>query len=342
MLASDLHVHLDGSMRESTLAALASDAGLLPKGADGVEFARRLRFRPGMSLASCLAAFDVTVGLLQTAGALERVAAELVLDGFRDGVRHTEIRFCPALHTRGGLTAVSAVEAVLAGAERGRSEVGSAAGGGRASAIVIVSVLEGMDGEQAAELLDLAAGFSDSGVAGVDLAGDEALFDASRYARAFARASDAGLGVTVHAGETGDAGNIRAAVEQLGADRIGHGVAAAQDEATMELLAEREVAVEVCLSSNLHTGAVDSLEEHPLCRLAAAGVPVAIATDNRLLSNTALSREYELASTEAGAGADVLARSALTSADAAFLPADERAELRGLYARSLDTDGPGT
>jgi adenosine deaminase len=334
MLASDLHVHLDGSMRDGTLVALAREAGVVPSTLDDDEFTRKLRFRPGMSLASCLGRFEVTVGLLQTRRALERVACELVCDCYRDGVRHAEVRFCPALHTREGLSAEDAVGAVLAGLERGTGEALAGADGEWMSARAIVSVLEGMSEEETGELVNLAVAFADSWVAGVDLAGDEALFDAARHARPFARAADAGLGVTVHAGEGGDATNVAAAVEILGAGRIGHGVSAASDDGVMSLLADRNVTVEVCLSSNLHTGAVPSLEEHPFVLLAEAGVPVALATDNTFFSSTTLSHEYELAA-RAGAGADLSARSVLASADAAFLPDEERAALRRLYAASL-------
>ena len=317
------------------MVALSRDAGLIPATGDGDEFTRRLRFKPGMSLSSCLSRFDVTVGLLQTRRALERVARELACDSYLDGVRHTEIRFCPALHTREGLSTDDAVTAVLRGTEQGIGEALASAPADRMSARVVISVLEGMSEEEATALVDLAIRFTGLGVVGVDLAGDEALFDAARYAPPFARAADAGLGVTVHAGESGNAGNVEAAVKILGADRIGHGVGAASDPGTMTLLADRAVAVEVCLSSNLHTGTVGSLRAHPLHTLVEAGVPVTLATDNRFFSGTSLSQEYELALTETDAGLEFVTRSVLTSADAAFLPDDERAALRELYRASL-------
>jgi adenosine deaminase len=266
MLASDLHVHLDGSLREGTLISHAREVGLVPADAGADLFAQRLRFRPGMSLSSCLSRFVVTVGLLQTGRALERVARELVSDCYLDGVRHVEIRFCPLLHTREGMAPYDAVEAVLSGIEQGTGEALAGAPGDRMSARTILSVLEGMSEDEAAELVDLAIGLADSGVAGVDLAGDEALFDPTPCARPFARAADAGLGVTVHAGESGGVANVKAAVEVLRAKRIGHGVGAASDADAMKMLADGNVVVEVCLSSNLHTGAVESIEAHPLCR----------------------------------------------------------------------------
>jgi len=335
MLASDLHVHLDGSIREDTLVSMARAAGVLASTSDAEEFLSRLRFRQGMTLASCLERFEVTVGLLQTPKSLVRVSRELVFDCYRDGVRHVEIRFCPALHTKEGLSMGDAVEAVLEGAERGTADATRDAASEWLSSRVIVSVLEGMSEEEALELVNLAIGHSDSGVAAVDLAGDESLFDADRYERPLRRASDAGLFVTVHAGEGGDPSHVAIAVDRLRASRIGHGVAAAEDPETMALLADRGVAVEVCLSSNLHTGAVASLAEHPLCSLARAGVPVAISTDNRFFSNTTLSAEYELASSEAGAGTEVVRGSVLASAEHAFLPESDRARLRALYAASL-------
>lgn len=292
-----------------------------------------------MSLSSCLDKFQVTVGLLQSPAALSRVASELVRDCYMDGVRHVEVRFCPTLHTRGGMSPDEAVEAVLGGAETGVSEATSGAPDDRMSARVIVSVLEGMTSEDAGALVDLAARYSDSGVAGVDLAGDEALFDADRYERAFTRAADAGLGVTVHAGEGRDAAHVRDAITRLHADRIGHGVSAASDPEVVTLLADNDVTVEVCLSSNLHTGAVGSLAEHPLQALNDAGVPVVICTDNTFFSATTLSREYELARSCAGAASDTVAASLMRGAEAAFLPEPARAELGRLYSAGLGRIG---
>ena len=335
MLASDLHVHLDGSMREATVVEMARAAGLLPADAPPQAFLERLRFRSGMSLKSCLEKFQVTVGLLQSGSALSRVACELVRDCYVDGVRHVEIRFCPVLHTRGGLSPEEVIEAVLGGAENGVSEATSSAPDDKMSARVIVSVLEGMTSEDARTLVDLAARYSDSGVVGVDLAGDETLFDAGRYESAFTRAAEAGLGVTVHAGEGRDAEHVRDAVTRLHAARIGHGVSAASDPEVVALLADNDVTVEVCLSSNLHTGAVESLAEHPLQTLSNAGVPVVLCTDNTFFSATTLSREYELARSGAGASPETLAASLMRGAAAAFLPAPERAELEELYSAGL-------
>jgi adenosine deaminase len=342
MLASDLHVHLDGSLRATTLVELGVRAGLWsePEGRDRAE---GLRFRPGMSLRSCLARFETTIGLLQTAPALSRAARELVEDSHADGVRHSEIRLCPALHTRSGLSGQAAVEAVLGGIEEGVSSAGRNAPGEPVSAHLVFSVLEGMREEEAGSIVELAIRFADAGVVGVDLAGDESLFDADRVRRPFEAARSAGLGITVHAGEGYDASHIEAAVSVLGARRIGHGTTAASDERVLDLLAEESVTVEVCLTSNVHTGAVASIEDHPLGRMLDGGVPVALATDNRFFSATTLSHEYEAAAVRLSVGDDDVERMVLESASAAFLPEREREELRRLYLEGLRSapDGEG-
>jgi adenosine deaminase len=334
MLASDLHVHLDGSLRERTLLELLRVQGLVPPGIAGAEFVDGLRFRPGMSLRGCLAKFDTVVGVLQTRAALTRAAEELVLDSFLDGVRHVELRLCPPLHTRAGLASGDAIEAVLDGLRTGNERISSGDPEGAVSAGVIVSVLEGMDEGVAADLVELAARHAGAGIVGVDLAGDEALFDAGRYRRPFARAREAGLAVTVHAGEGHDPSHIRAAILELGARRIGHGTSASSDARLLDLIVEREVTIEVCLSSNVHTGAIERLELHPLPRLLERGVRVALATDNRFFSATSLSREYDLAASVLGVSAEGLARMALESASSAFLDDRERARLARLYSES--------
>ncbi len=335
MLVADLHVHLDGSFREGTLVELAVERGLEPDERQGRELARRLRFEPAMSLASCLERFRLTTTLLQTSKALERVASELVRDSYLDGVRHLEVRLCPALHTSFGLRDQDVVESVLTGLEDG---AGRAAGNGSTTPVtagLVLTVLEGMSAEEAMEVAALAARHAGSGVLGVDLAGDEALFDAARYAASFDRARDAGLGVTVHAGEGHRAAHIRDAVEVLGARRIGHGTTILDSPGLADVVAARGVTREVCLTSNVHTGSVRSVAEHPLPRMLDAGLKVALATDNRFLSNTTLSREYDLAASELGVGRDALELMALESASSSFLREPERGRLESLVRASI-------
>jgi adenosine deaminase len=293
-----------------------------------------------MTLQACLERFGATVALLQSAAALSRVARELVEDSHLDGARHIEVRLCPPLHARAGLSPDAVIEAVLAGFEEGNARVAASSPGERVSAKVIVTLLEGMDEEDAAGLVALAARHA-GGVAGIDLAGDEALFDPARYAGAFRRARDADLGLAAHAGEGREPDHVRRAVTELGVSRVGHGVAAAVDPSVAALLAERGVTVEICLSSNVHTGAVRSIEEHPLRALLTRGVRAALATDNRFFSSTTLSREHDLARERLGVTAAETESLVLASARAAFLPEGERAALEALYAASLGRPAAG-
>ena len=336
MLAADLHVHLDGSLRAATLAELARERGLYPSRTPDARIESDLVFGEGMTLSACLRRFEVTVGLLQNAAALRRVAAELIEDCYSDGVRHAEIRMSPLLHTREGLDADGALEAVLEGIDRGTASL--TAGGRREwmSGRVVIAVLEGMTDAEASLTVDLAIRNSGSGVVGVDLAGDESLFSEGRFESQFRLAREAGLGVTVHAGESGGPEHVAASVDTLGADRIGHGTSAARDPRVLELLAERNVTVECCLSSNVHTGAVPRYEEHPLPRLIEAGVPVALATDNRFFSRTSLSREYDIAGARLGVSRRALERVAMASGASSFLTPKERTELEGLIAASIE------
>jgi adenosine deaminase len=336
VLASDLHVHLDGSLRASTLVELARERGVCPADAADGEYAEALRFRPGMSLGACLERFAVTTALLDAVRPLERVATELVEDAYLDGVRHTEVRLCPYLHTRGGLAPEAVVEAVVAGLERGAALCAAGSAGVFGSSGVVVTILEGMGEAEATALADLALRYSDLGVVGLDLAGDEALFDAAPYRGAFARARDAGLGITVHAGEGHPASNVRDAVRVLGARRIGHGTSAAQDRRVLDLLAGERVTIECCITSNVHTGAIASVEEHPLRAFLAAGVPAVLATDNTFFSRTSLSREYDIASERLALERRDLERMAIESARSAFASEEDRGKLARLYAASVE------
>ncbi len=339
MLFADLHVHLDGSLRDSTFVELARERGIVPSLEAGEALLERLRFRPGMSLKACLERFAATVGLLQTADAVERVASELIEDSFLDGVRHLEVRLCPELHTREGMALEEAIESALMGLERGIAAVAARAPGDRMFAGLVVTALEGWSEEEAGRAVDVALRYRDSGILGIDLAGDESLFDPAPFRTAFARAREAGLGIAVHAGEGCEPSHVSDAVVALGAMRVGHGVAAARDPKTLELLATKDVTIECCLTSNVHTGAIPSIAEHPLQAFAAAGVGVVLCTDNTLFSATTLSREFDLARSDLGLGTGQIEDVVLESARASFLRGAERAELERLLAGGLAAGG---
>jgi adenosine deaminase len=268
----DLHRHLDGSLRPSTLAELAARAG--------ARVPDDLVFTAGMGLDAALSRFAFILGLIQGPREVRRVAADICEDAAAEGVTTLEIRFAPQLHRGAPVEAI--VEAAIEGAA------------GRAGILLC-----GLYGEPPAQLEELVAiARARPGVVGIDLAGGPQPAHAISlrdYAGPFRRAADAGLGRTVHAGEGRPAREIATAIVDLQAQRIGHGTTLLDDPAVRDLAVERGVTIEACLTSNLHTGAIASPDAHPLAAWLAAGVNACICTDNTLLSGTTLGRELELA-----------------------------------------------
>jgi adenosine deaminase len=269
---ADLHRHLDGSLRPSTLADLAAQAG--------VEVPADLAFSPAMGLQAALSRFAFTLSLLQTPASVERVASEMCEDAAAEGVTTLEIRFAPQLHR--GAAPEAIVDAALSGVA------------GRAGL-----VLCGLYGEPPAVLLSLVeAGAERPGVVGIDLAGGPLGAHAFRlrdYGPAFRRAADLGLGRTVHAAEGRPADEIRVAVEALLAQRIGHGTTLLDDPAVVDLVLGRGVCIEACPTSNVHTGVIARVEDHPLPLWLDRGVRACVCADNTLLSATSAREELHRA-----------------------------------------------
>lgn len=269
---ADLHRHLDGSLRESTLRELAARAG--------VRVPERFRFWPGMGLDAALRCFDLSLAVLQEPSAVRRVADEACEDAEGEGVTTLELRFAPQLHHGGTLAEI----------------VDAAAEGVAGRAGLVLCGLYGEDPSVLEALVGVAR--SCPAVVGIDIAGgpDSAhTHRLSDYARPFSLARDLGLGRTVHAGEGRPPSEIREAVELLHAQRIGHGTSLADDPAVLELVLERGVTIEACLTSNVQTGAVPAIAAHPLPRLLRAGVRATICTDNTLFSDVDAPGEYRRA-----------------------------------------------
>ncbi len=276
---ADLHRHLDGSLRESTLRELA--AGL------GVDVPPQFRFWPGMGLAAALRCFELSLAVMQTPAAVRRVADEACEDAAREGVTTLELRFAPQLHEG------ASPEAIVDAAAEGVA--------GRAG--LILCGLFGEDPSVLERLVGLAR--SRPAVVGIDLAGGPSPAHRHHlrdYARPFSLARDLGLGRTVHAGEGRPPSEIREAVELLHAQRIGHGTTLVDDTSVLDLVRERGVTVEACLTSNLQTGAVDDLAAHPLPRLLQAGIQATVCTDNTLFSDVDAPGEYRRAAALPGVG----------------------------------------
>jgi adenosine deaminase len=317
---AELHCHLDGSVRPSTLLELGVEYGM-PMPRDDVDALREyMRVDDARSLEDYLARFDVTLGVMQTADALERIAYELSIDAARDGVRYLEVRYAPVLNVKRGLSLGEAVEAPLRGLERAERD-------GGAVARVIICGLRHMAAEVSIELSRLAVGYKHRGVVGFDLAGGELGNPASVHAAAFAYAREHDLACTCHAGEGADASYVREAVHTCHADRIGHATRLIEDESLTQYVNDRRIALEICLTSNVQTHAVESYEDHPFRRYYDRGMNVVLNTDNRLMSGTTLTDEYMHAATNLGFDFDELCTVALNGFASAFIPWRERETL---------------
>ncbi len=312
----ELHCHLDGSVRPSTIEDLAREQGLELPG-PAAELARA----PAScsSLVEYIGAIDIALDVLQVPEALERAARELVEDWRSDGIVHGEVRFAPQLHQRQGLSLDEVLGAVLRGLGQGRDETGL-------SIAVIVCCLRHQSPEVSDAVADLAVRRADA-VAALDLAGPEEGFPGTPHQGAFRRAREAGLRITVHAGEAAGPESVREALDVLGAERIGHGVRAVRDPALVEHLADRQIALECCPTSNVQTGAVTRLEDHPLDRLRRAGVPVTISTDDRTVSATTLTRELDLVTRAFGWTASDHRACQQNAARASFASVERRRQL---------------
>jgi adenosine deaminase len=323
-----LHEHLDGVLRPQTVIELARDAKYsdLPTGDPS---ALGEWFHQGAnqgSLAKYLEGFAHTIAVMQTEEALERVAYEEAADLSGDGVVYFETRFAPLFHTRKGLTHQQVVSAVLKGLERGRREFGVRSG-------LIICAMRNMN--VSLEMAELAVDFRERGVVGFDLAGEEGGYPPKKHVDAFHYIQRENFNITVHAGEGYGKESIWQAIQYCGAHRIGHGTRLIDDIAVVDgravklgdlaqYVLDKRIPLEICLLSNVHTGATPSLAEHPFKILYQEKFRVTLNTDNRLMSNTSMTREFEAAAGTFGLSLDDFEKITINAMKSAFLPYDQR------------------
>ena len=298
---ADLHRHFDGSIRPETLWELSEKYYSAVPGLDYEQFRHFLQWDDSQdnTLLDYLDKFHVPLQYTQFYDNIKRIAYELAEDAYNDGVRLLELRINPLIHRRAGLTTRQVIHAT----RKGLSQFGEQHPDFKAGIIVIA--MRGHGGNMGRILLREVIGEKEEfhkgvGVVGFDIAGAEAPFPPVLFTEAYALADRMGLKKTAHAGESEGPERIWEALEHLGPHRIGHGTSAGQDSELIKRLAADGVYLEVCLSSNVQTGATPTLAEHPLPRFLDAGVKVALCTDNPTVSATTLSREYELAMTTFG------------------------------------------
>src|SRR6266550_2456211 len=323
-----LHEHLDGVLRPQTVIDLAKDAKYsdLPN-QDPLALAQW--FHQGAnqgSLAKYLEGFAHTIAVMQTAEAIERVAYEQAEDLSKDGVVYFETRFAPIFHTRKGLTHQQVVSAVLKGLARGQKDFGVSSG-------LIICAMRNMN--VSLEMAELAVDFRDRGVVAFDLAGEEGGYPPKKHVDAFHYIQRQNFNITIHAGEGFGKESIWQAIQYCGAHRIGHGTRLIDDIAVADgkvvklgdlaqYVLDKRIPLEICLLSNVHTGATPSLAQHPFKLLYQEKFRVTLNTDNRLMSNTTMTKEFEAAAEKFGLTVNDFEKLTINAMKSAFLPYDRR------------------
>jgi adenosine deaminase len=327
-----LHDHLDGGLRPATVVELADEIGhQLPAGdADALGRWFAVSAHSG-SLERYLETFAHTVGVMQTPSALERVARECALDLAADGVVYAEVRFAPEQHLQRGLALEEVVESVQAGFAAGSAQA-TAVG----TPLRVGTLLTAMrHAARSMEIAELAVRYRDAGVVGFDIAGAEAGFPPTRHLDAFEYLQRENFHFTIHAGEAFGLPSIWQAIQWCGADRLGHGVRIVDDidvtdPARPQLgrlaayVRDKRIPLELCPSSNVQTGAAESIAEHPIGLLRDLRFRVTVNTDNRLMSGTSMSREMALLVEAFGYGWGELQWFTINAMKSAFIPFDER------------------
>lgn len=318
----DLHCHLEGAIRPATIhdlysrnhgAAAPTLEELLPQiQVTGQE----------QSLFDFLAKFDAIMPCLKSEADLERITLEVAADAVADGIVYREIRFCPHfIADFTGMSPRAATEAVVRAKEQAEAVF--------PILLELILIVPQYGGEQIGnETVDLALAYANQGVRAVDVAGDIRQFNLETYGRVFSRAAEAGLGITIHAGEVTPADTVRLAIEVLHANRIGHGIRAVDDPDVISLLRERNVLLEICVTSNLQTRAAPSLLAHPIRQLLDCDVSVSLNTDDPGISEITLSDEYHLLLNGLGLSEELLYQTNLHAIDAAFTSSERKEKIR--------------
>ncbi|MGC5568855.1 adenosine deaminase [Streptomyces sp. FR-108] len=325
-----LHDHLDGGLRPATLVELAGAIGhTLPTTDPDALAAWYYEAANSGDLVRYIATFEHTLAVMQTREGLLRTAEEYVLDLAEDGVVYGEVRYAPELMLTGGLTLPEVVEAVQEGLAAGMAKAAAAG-----TPVRVGTLLCGMRMfDRSREIADLAVAFRDAGVVGFDIAGAEDGFPPADHLDAFAHLRVENVPFTIHAGEAHGLPSIHQALQVCGAQRIGHGVRITDDLVDGKLgrvadwIRDRRIALEMCPTSNLQTGAATSIADHPITRLRDLGFRVTLNTDNRLVSGTTMTREMSLLVEEAGWTLDDLRTVTVNALKSAFIPFDERGAL---------------
>jgi adenosine deaminase len=318
---TDLHCHLDGSLRLRTLLELAEqqEVRLPADSEDGLAKAMKLGQRHG-SLEEYLKGFDITLSVMQTEDALYRTAYELAIDAAAENCRLIEVRYAPVLHLQKGLKPTVVVEAVLEGLRAATRETGILAG-------VLVCGIRNMSPDTSLRLAELSVAYKNRGVLGFDLAGAEHGNPAKDHQEAFQLILNNNINCTVHAGEAYGPPSIAQALHYCGAHRIGHGVRLREDGDLLNYVNDHRIPIECCPSSNVQTGAVLDMASHPFKFYLDFGIRVTINTDNRLITDTSVTQELLVVSKQFGLTASDIRNILVAGFKSSFLTFHDRAQL---------------
>lgn len=314
----DLHLHLDGSLPIKTVLKLAKLQNIALPGEDEATLRKYLAVSPSAkSLNDYLRCFDLPLMLLQSCEAVKIALYELICELKEQGIIYSEIRFAPQLHTKCGCTQREIIEAAITGLDKAQKNFNTKSN-------LILCAMRGGSEEDNLLTVSLAAEYLGNGVCAVDLAGAEALYKTELYRNVFSLAARLCVPFTIHAGEADGVQSVKTAIE-FGARRIGHGVAAVDDDELLDEIKRKNISIECCLTSNLQTKAVSKLENHPIKDFLRLGINATINTDNMTVSDTTVEKELSLLSDIAPEiSRKTLMRNAV---NAAFLSDNEREEL---------------
>ncbi len=318
----ELHRHLEGTLRLDTMLDIARQHGItVPADVLSLSSLVQIQEDEGFSFQNFLAKFNTLRLFYRSPEAIHRITREAIEDAARDNVKYMELRFTPVALSRAERFPLhDVIDWVIAAAQEAGQKLG-----------VVVKLIASVNRHESHELAEqvawLAAERKENGLVGMDLAGNEAEFKSEPFYGVFKEVRQAGLHVTIHAGEWGPAANVREAIENLGAERIGHGVRVLEDEYVTRLARERGTAFEVCVTSNFQSGVVPSLKAHPLVRMLDQGLNVTVNTDDPSISRITLSQEYHVVCEDLGVPLDKLKQRILAAAQSSFLPEKERQDL---------------
>ena len=327
---AELHCHLDGSLRISTIFELADNQGVQLPSTNEKELANLLSSQDkSQNLNEYLQRFAITLSVLQTADSLERCTYELIEDVSKENIRYIEIRYSPILHSEKGLSMGESVEAVQHGLNRGKNDFGIYSG-------IIICGIRNISPNISLQLAEIAVTYKDKGVVGFDLAGTEENFPAKEHKDAFYLIQNNNINATIHAGEAFGPASIHQAIHYCSANRIGHGTRLHEDRDLMNYVNDHRIALEICLSSNIHTGSVKSIADHPFKTYLDKNLRVTLNTDNRLMSNTTLTAEYILATETFNLTVDQIHTLIINGFKSTFLPHNVRRDMINSVVSELE------